>query len=148
MFPANGTAVAAKISPDQARSMRQVSAFDHGHVSSSARFILLAVMGCGSRGIEGQRQAGTGWLVRKRSGCGSGRGGTWAKGFITAAWFWARAGVMAGERNAGTARVGAVRVVLGRTGGQQPDPGGQCRFSFPVTYSQAALHTDGIWPPE
>src|SRR5436190_545101 len=31
--------------------------------------------------------------------------------------------VTAGERHAGTARADAVRVVLGRTGGQQPDPG-------------------------
>jgi hypothetical protein len=65
--------------------------------------------------------AGTPWR-EAASGCGSGRGGTWTKGFITAAWLWAWT-VMAGGCNAGPARADAVRVVLGRAGGQQPDLG-------------------------
>ena len=56
--------------------------------------------------------AGHPWR-KAASGCGSGRGGTWAKGFITAAWLWAWT-VMAGGRNAGTRPGGR------RSGGSWP----------------------------
>ena len=52
--------------------------------------------------------------VKRWPGVAPGRGGTWTRGFITAAWLWARTGAMAGARNAGTRPGGR------RSGGSWP----------------------------